>query len=118
MKNGFGRYIVQIGGTEADAAARRPGFGPDVDSAALADTLARRGRAATAGPPGIPADRLDAAARRLSRRPQRRGAKGTGGEARRPVEPAGGDEVSKLVKAALDQTPETINLIKEGMRTK
>ena len=26
VKNGFGRYIVQIGGTEADAAARRPRF--------------------------------------------------------------------------------------------
>ena len=119
VKNGFGRYIVQIGGTEADV----PQLGDmvsDPTSTALLSLIRSQGEVArlTAGPPGIPADRLDALRAAFldalnDEELKARAAKLLG----RPVEPAGGDEVSKLVKAALDQTPETINLIKEGMRT-
>jgi hypothetical protein len=35
-----------------------------------------------------------------------------------PVEPAYGEDVAKLVRAALDQTPETVALITKILKTK
>jgi tripartite-type tricarboxylate transporter receptor subunit TctC len=79
----------------------------------LIEALSELGRL-TAAPPGIPADRLAALreAYRLSL---------SDPELLReaellslPIEPAFGDEVRDLVLTALDQTPESIQLLKEA----
>jgi hypothetical protein len=36
----------------------------------------------------------------------------------RPVDPAYGDDVLKMVRAALNQTPETIAILREAMAAK
>ena len=118
MKNGFGRYIAQIGGTEADV-PQLGAWSPTPRRQRSLSLIHSQGEIArlTAGPPGIPADRLEALRAAYLDALNDEELQGKGGEAGRPVEPAGGEEVAKLVKAALDQTPETINLIKEGMKT-
>jgi hypothetical protein len=69
----------------------------------------------TAGPPGIPQDRLDAlrsAYRRAMEDPEMQ-AKAS--KLERPLEPAYGEDVRRMVKAALTQSPETIALLKEAL---
>jgi len=71
----------------------------------------------TAGPPGIPADRLEALRTAFSKALSDPELKAKAAKLGRPVEPAPGEEVAKLVNAALDQSPETIKLIREGLKT-
>jgi tripartite-type tricarboxylate transporter receptor subunit TctC len=78
------------------------------------DTLAKLGRI-TAAPPGIQPDRLNelrAAYKASLQNPDLLA------EATRlglPIDPAFGDEVSQLVAAALDQSPESIAMIKKAI---
>jgi tripartite-type tricarboxylate transporter receptor subunit TctC len=118
VRNGFGRYIVQIGGTETDV----PQLGDlvsDPTSSALLSLIRSQGEVArlTAGPPGIPADRLEALRTAYLHALNDEELKARAAKLGRPVEPAGGEAVAKLVKAALDQSPETVDLIKAAMRT-
>jgi len=69
----------------------------------------------TAGPPGIPNDRLDAlrtAYRKALEDPE---LQAKAAKLDRPVDPAYGDDVLKAVQAALTQKPETIALLKQSM---
>jgi tripartite-type tricarboxylate transporter receptor subunit TctC len=118
VKNGFGRYIIQIGGTEADV-PQLGGMVSDPTSAALLSLIRSQAEISrlTAGPPGIPADRLEALRVAYLQALNDDELKARAAKLGRPVEPAGGEEVANLVKAALDQTAETVNLIKEGMKT-
>ena len=70
----------------------------------------------TAGPPGIPQDRLDAlrAAYRQAMEDPEMQAKAAKME--RPLEPAYGEDVRAMVKAALTQSPETVALLKEALQ--
>jgi tripartite-type tricarboxylate transporter receptor subunit TctC len=117
VKNGFGRYIVQIGGTESDV----PQLGElvsDPTSTALLSLIRSQAEVArlTAGPPGIPADRLEALRTAYLNALNDEELRTRAAKLGRPVEPAGGEEVARLVNAALDQSAETVSLIKEGMR--
>jgi hypothetical protein len=118
VKNGFGRYIIQIGGTEADV-PQLGGMVSDPTSAALLSLIRSQAEISrlTAGPAGIPADRLEALRVAYLQALNDDELKARAAKLGRPVEPAGGEEVANLVKAALDQTAETVNLIKEGMKT-
>lgn len=115
---GYGSYILAIGG-------KIEGVPNAMDLAGserarrivrLVSDLAELGRI-TAAPPGTPEARLAelrAAYRSALEDPElleearRKG---------RPIEPAYGDDVKKLVVAALDQTPETIQIIKKALST-
>ena len=78
------------------------------------DTLAQLGRI-TAAPPGTPPDRLDElrAAYKASLEDPDLLAEAT--RLGKPIDPAFGDDVSRLVIAALDQSPETIAMIKKAI---
>jgi tripartite-type tricarboxylate transporter receptor subunit TctC len=81
---------------------------------AIVDALAQLGRI-TAAPPGTPPDRLEAlraAYKSALEDPQLRA------EATRlglPIDPAYGEEVEQLVISALDQTPETVAMIRKAI---
>ncbi|MPZ40929.1 MAG: hypothetical protein GEU95_23340 [Rhizobiales bacterium] len=119
VRNGYARYIAQIGGDQTDV----PQLATLVtDSAAkaliaLIQTQCDVSRL-TAGPPGIPADRLAALRsayrmamedRELLTKTEKLGL---------PIEPAYGDTVLQMIKGALQQSPETVALLAEALKKK
>lgn len=117
VKNGFGRMIVQIGGRDKDVPQLRQ-FVTDAKVLPLVALIESQGEIGrlTAGPPDIPADRLGAlqdSYRKAMADPE---LVEKANKSERPVEPAIGDDVHRMVKAALAQSPETIALLTAAMK--
>jgi tripartite-type tricarboxylate transporter receptor subunit TctC len=116
VKNGYGKFIAQIGGSQTDV----PQLATMVDDptakavTALIQSQGDIGRL-TAGPPGIPQDRLDAlrAAYKAAMEDKELLAKAE--KLQIPIDPLYGDDVLNRVKLALNQTPQTVALLKEAM---
>lgn len=113
---GYGSYILTIGSSfdgvpnamdlaETDQAKRL---------ISIIDALATLGRI-SAAPPGTPKDRVETmrAAYKASLKDPELLAEAE--KMGRPIEPAFGEDVKQLVVNALDQTPETIALIREAI---
>jgi hypothetical protein len=116
VKNGYGRFIVQIGGHHPDV-PQLASLVTDPAAKALVALVQSQGDISrlTAGPPGIPQDRLDAlrtAYRKAMEDPE---LQAKAAKLERPLEPAYGEDVARMVKAALTQAPETIALLKEAL---
>ena len=110
---------MQIGGAHKDLPQLAAQV-PDPTASALIALVQSQGDIArlTAGPPDIPADRLAAlrdAYRKAMRDPE---LQARAEKLERPVDPAFGEDVLRMVQAALNQTPETIALLKEAMSAK
>ncbi|HET7679678.1 MAG TPA: tripartite tricarboxylate transporter substrate-binding protein [Xanthobacteraceae bacterium] len=119
MQNGYARYIAQIGGKEKDFPQLHD-LVTEKDALGLIKLIHAQGdiQRWTAGPPGIPQDRLDAlrtAFRKAMEDPelQQRAIK-----AGRPLDPAYGDDVLNMIKEALNQSPETISMLKQALEKK
>ena len=116
VKNGFGHFVVQIGGNQKDV-PQLSELVTDQAAKALVALVQSQGDISrlTAGPPDIPQDRLDAlrAAYRKAMEDPEMQAKAV--KLQRPLEPAYGDDVRQMVKAALTQSPETIALLKAAL---
>jgi tripartite-type tricarboxylate transporter receptor subunit TctC len=119
MQNGYSRFIAQIGGKQKDFPQLHD-LVTEKDALALIKLIHTQGdiQRWTAGPPGIPKDRLDAlrtAFRKAMEDPelQDRAVK-TG----RPLDPAYGDDVLNMIKEALNQSPETISMLKQALEQK
>jgi tripartite-type tricarboxylate transporter receptor subunit TctC len=115
-KNGYGRYIAQIGGNDADvpqliSLVKEPAAQQFLRLVQAQGDIARL----TAGPPGIPQDRLDALRGAYRKAMEDKELQERALKLERPVQPAYGDDVLKSVKAALEQTPEIKALLKEAM---
>ena len=118
VANGFGRFIAQIGGKDTDL--------PQVMTL-VSDPGARRLIALvqsqgdisrlTAGPPDIPPDRLAALRAAYKSSMEDKEAQQKAEKLGRPLEPAYGDDVLAQIKGALAQSPETIALLKETMKS-
>jgi tripartite-type tricarboxylate transporter receptor subunit TctC len=116
VKNGYGRFIAQIGGSDKDV----PQLASMVSGTAglrLIALIQSQGDIArlTAGPPGIPADRLDALRTAYRKAMEDKDLQEKASKLDRPVEPLYGEDIAKAVKVALDQTPETVAAIKQAM---
>ena len=113
---GYGHFILSIGG-DMEGVPHAMDFAKTETSKRLIsiiDALARLGRI-SAAPPGTPKDRLETmrAAYRASLEDPELLA-----EAEKigiPIDPAYGDDVRQLVVDALDQTPETVELIRKAI---
>jgi tripartite-type tricarboxylate transporter receptor subunit TctC len=116
VDNGFGRFIVQIGGKEKDV-PQLSELITDPGAKALVALIQTQGDISrlTAGPPDIPPDRLAALRTAYREAMEDKELQARAEKLERPVEPAYGDDVLKLVKAALNQTPETIVLLKQAL---
>ena len=119
MQNGFARFVAQIGGSEKDVPQLRD-MVTEKDALSLISLIETQGdiQRLTAGPPGIPKDRLDAlrmAFRKAMEDPelQQKAIK-----AARPLDPAYGDDVLALIKGALNQPAETISMLKQALEAK
>jgi tripartite-type tricarboxylate transporter receptor subunit TctC len=119
VRNGYARYIAQIGGEQKDV----PQLASMVDEPgakaliALIQTQCDVSRL-TAGPPDIPPDRLAAlrSAFRMAMEDKELLAKTD--KLGLPIEPAYGDTVLEMIKAALKQSPETVALLAESLKKK
>jgi hypothetical protein len=117
VKNGYGHIVLQIGGKKSNLPAGAaqgpedlpPGKGREV--AALIASQAELARF-TAAPPGVPADRAEvliAAYRGALEDPE---LIARAEKLDRPIDPLYGEEVAAMVNEALNQSPETVALVK------
>ncbi len=118
-KNGYGRYIAQIGGKDTDVPQLKT-LVKDPVALEIIALIQSQGDIArlTAGPPGIPKDRLDALRAAYKSALQDKDLQAKAEKLERPVDPAFGDEVLDMVKAALNQRPESIALLKQALEQK
>jgi tripartite-type tricarboxylate transporter receptor subunit TctC len=119
VDNGFGRFLFHVGGDEQ--------FGASVPSAetlvkgaegrtivALVKSQAELGRL-TAGPPGIPADRLEALRSAYAAALDDPALRAEAQKLQIPIVPLVGEDLARRIDAALDQSPETIELVATAM---
>ncbi|MBA3519141.1 MAG: hypothetical protein H0T75_16235, partial [Rhizobiales bacterium] len=117
VKEGEGQFIAQIGGSQTDVPALAPMVTDPTGSQAIAlilsqSTISRL----TAGPPGIPADRLEALreAYRMATSDEEFLARAK--QLELPIDPVTGDELLAAVEVALKQSPETVELIRNALK--
>jgi tripartite-type tricarboxylate transporter receptor subunit TctC len=116
VQDGHGRFIAQIGGKDTDVPQLKD-LVTDPAGKALLAMLQSQGDIArlTAGPPGIPQDRLDALRTAYRQAMEDKELQAKAEKLERSVEPAYGDELLAMVKAALDQPPEIVELLKKTL---
>jgi tripartite-type tricarboxylate transporter receptor subunit TctC len=116
VKNGYGRFIAQIGGREKDV-PQLSGMVDTPDAKALVALIQSQGDIArlTAGPPGIPPGRLDALRAAYKAAMEDKELQDKAAKGGRPIEPAYGTEVERMVRAALSQSPKAVAILKDAL---
>lgn len=115
VDEGNGKIVAQIGGSETDV-PQLSSLTDDADAQKVIALVASQSNISrlTAGPSGIPEDRLkalrDAYSATMSDPEFLAKAKSLG----LPIDPEVGDAVATTVKKALDQKPEIVNFLKES----
>nr|MBT6742487.1 hypothetical protein [Rhodospirillales bacterium] len=120
VKNGYGRILAQIGGRQEGKAPMLASLVKTDDAKAIAALIGSQASLArfTAGPPNIPQDRLSALRvaymksmgdKKLVTQAQKAG---------RPLEPLSGEKVALKVRAALNQPPKVIALVRKILNVK
>ena len=119
VRNNFARMIVQVGGRNTDVPQLMP-LVSDPKAKTLVALIQSQGDIArlTAGPPGIPEDRLAALREAYRKALEDKELQAKAAKLERPVDPAYGDDVLNAIKEALNQTPETIAVLKEALKRK
>lgn len=119
VKNGYGRYLVQMGGKDKDV-PQLSQLVTDPKGKAVVALIESQGEIArlTAGPPGIPKDRLEALRKAFKQAMQDKGLQERLVKLGLPLDPAYGDDVLKLVTAAMKQSPETVAMLAQTMDVK
>ncbi len=112
VKNGYGRFIVQMGGKDKDV-PQLSRLVTEPKGKAMIALIESQGEIArlTAAPPGIPKERLEALRSAYKRAMEDKELQLRMARIGLPLDPAYGDDVLKMVKAALNQSPETVALL-------
>ena len=119
VHDGKGRFIAQIGGSGSDlpqlAAQATTQQGKEVINLIAAQgTIARL----TAGPAGIPEDRLAALREAYAKALSDPEFLAKAEQLKLPIDAMVGEDVARAIGAALDQSPETVALIKASLAAK
>ena len=116
VKNGYGRFIAQIGGSEKELPQLRD-LVSDPTANEMIALIQSQGDIArlTAGPPGIPGDRLQALRDAYRKALEDKELQAKAEKLERPVEPAYGDDLLNSIRAALNQKSETVALLKQAL---
>ena len=119
VKNGYGRYVAQIGGKDTDVPQLRD-LVKDPAALSLIALMQSQGDVArlTAGPPGIPPAVLAALRDAYRKALEDKELQEKAAKLERPVEPGYGDEVLSAIVTALKQPPETIALLSDALKKK
>ena len=119
VKNGYARFVAQIGGNDPDVPQLRD-LVTDPGALALIALVQSQGDIArlTAGPPGIPQDVLDVLREAYRKALEDKELQEKAAKLERPVEPGYGDDVRNAIVTALKQPPETIALLTQALRKK
>ena len=119
VKNGYGRYVAQIGGKDTDVPQLRD-LVKDPAALSLIALVQSQGDVArlTAGPPGIPPAVLAALRDAYRKALEDKELQEKAAKLERPVEPGYGDEVLSAIVTALKQPPETIALLSDALKKK
>ncbi len=119
VKNGYARYIAQIGGKEKDV-PQLSSLITDPEGKALVALIQSQGDLGrlTAGPPGIPADRLEALRAAYRSAFEDKELQARAEKLGRPIDPAVGEDVARMVGEALDQTPKMVALLAAALDVK
>ena len=118
VTNGVARYIAQIGGDQTDV-PQLASFVSDPGARSLIALIQTQCDVSrlTAAPPGVPADRMGALRAAFRKAMEDKELLAKTEKLGLPINPAYGDTVMQMVKDALNQSPETITLLKEALRT-
>jgi hypothetical protein len=118
VENGYGRFIAQIGGAEKDL-PQLASLVTDAKALALINLVQSQGDISrlTAGPPGIPADRMKALVDAYRKAMEDKELQARAEKLERPVEPAYGEDVAKAIAVALNQSDETKQLLTEALKS-
>ncbi len=119
VKNGYGRFIAQIGGKDKDV-PQLSSLVTDPEAKSMIALIQSQGEISrlTAGPPGIPADRLEALRTAYRQALNDKELQARAEKLGRPVDPAFGEEVEKMVKEALNQSPKMVALLASALEVK
>jgi tripartite-type tricarboxylate transporter receptor subunit TctC len=119
VRNGYARYIAQIGGDQTDVPQLATLVADPRAKAliALIQTQCDVSRL-TAGPPGVPPDRLAALRTAFRMAMEDRELLAKTEKLGLPIQPAYGDTVLAMVREALKQSPETVALLAESLKKK
>ena len=119
VKNGYARYIAQVGGKQSDGPQLKDLVTDSTAKSliALIHTQADLARL-TAAPPGVPQDRLDALRTAYRQAMEDKELQAKAEKAEKPIDPAYGDDVLRMIVDALNQPPETIAMLKQALETK
>ena len=117
VNNGYGRFIAQIGGLENDVPQMSAWASDEAASNSIA-LIQSQGDIArlTAGPPGIPADRLNILIDTYKKALNDPDLQARAIKFGYPIEPAYGEDVAKIINKALQQNDETIALLIEALK--
>ena len=117
IAEGHGKFIAQIGGSQADV-PQLSTFATNDEAKkviALIESQAKIARL-TAGPPGIPADRLDALVDAYAKATSDPEFVAKAKSLKLPVEPLAGQPVADAVAAAMKPSPELVAFLKDMMK--
>lgn len=116
VRNGYGRLIAQIGGNDKNL-PQLSAVVTDPKAKELLALIESTGEIArlTAGPPAIPAPQLNALRAAYKQAMEDKELIARAEKIGLPVEPLYGDDITKMINAALKQSPDTIALLKESM---
>ena len=119
VKNGYGRYVAQIGGKQTDVPQVRDAI-KDPKGLTFLTLIQSQGDIArlTAGPPGIPEDRLAALRDAYKKALEDPELRAKAEKLSIPIDPAYGDEVLKLINEALNQPPDVVVVLKNALGAK
>ncbi len=118
VENGSGKFILQVGGKAPEGVPQAREIATTDRGKAIIAVIDAQSEIArlTAGPPGIPEERLNALREAYMAALTDPDLLAEAKKLDIPIEPAAGDVVEKRVQAALNQSTETLALIKEVMK--
>lgn len=117
VKDGHGKFIAQIGGSQTDVPQLSTLASGDAAQKAIALVASQSNISRlTAGPPGIPPETLKALRDAYQAALTDPELLKKAASLNLPVEPLVGDKVAQAVAVAMDQTPETVDFLKQALK--